>query len=82
MKISVMQHHIDNGRRASCNSDPIALALKEAGFYQPWVGPNHIAWRREFKDHSVETPEDVLGFMKKFDNGQLVEPFEFELEEV
>ena len=81
MKISVTQKHIDAGVRGSCSSDPIALAMREAGLDRPHVGPTYITWRKDFKDYSVETPADVLEFMEQFDNKGWVKPLDFELSE-
>jgi hypothetical protein len=77
MKISVTQHHIDNGLRGNCRADPVALALIDAGFKKPWVGPLYI--RLNNKEH--HTPEVVWRFMEDFDNERTTEPFEFEVEE-
>ena len=82
MKIVVTQHHIDSGVRGSCSSDPIALAMREAGLAKPHVGPSYITWRKNFKDYSVKTPEDVLQFMVEYDNRPAsAKPIEFELSE-
>ena len=82
MKISVQQKHIDAGVRGSCSSDPLALAMREAGLKKPYVGVSYITWRKGFKDYSVETPEDVLQFMESFDNQSAsAKPIEFELSE-
>ena len=76
MKISVTQQHIDAGLRGSCTGDPIALALKDAGFDFVWVAPDRI----EATVRTYSIPEDVLEFMKAFDNEHYVQPFTFELE--
>ena len=82
MKISVTQKHIDAGVRGSCSQDPVALALREAGFHTPWVSSSGIrsydSTRKKVQD--FELPDDVLQFMRDFDNLVPVEPFEFELE--
>jgi len=81
MKIVVTQQNINKGLRGSCSSDPVSLAMKEAGLCSPWVSPAHISWRSKSKDYTVPTPDEVLVFIKGFDNNVSVEPFEFELEE-
>ena len=81
MRISVTQTHLDKGHKGSCSHDPVALALKDAGLDRPWVSPDHIAWRKDFRDYSVKTPERVLAFLSLFDNNHRVVPFSFELEE-
>ena len=80
MKIQVTQQHIDYGVRGSTTSDPVALAMKDAGLIKPWASPSYLAWRKDNKDYYVPLPEGVLGFMKEFDNGVEVEPFTFEVE--
>ena len=82
MKIQVTQKHIDEGFRGSCSSDPICLAMKDAGLKRPWVSPDHIAWDLDNRHYSVKTPELVWGFMVDYDTGRYVRPFEFELEGV
>lgn len=83
MKITVTQQHIDKGVRGSCSSDPISLALQDAGFKNPWAGTDRITasgfgpFRRYY---SLETPPALLAFMRDFDTGKEVLPFEFELE--
>lgn len=43
MQITVTQEHIDNGRRHVPHKCPIVLALKDAGFENPQVGPTKFA---------------------------------------
>jgi len=80
MKIHVTEKHIRSGVRGSCSSDPISLAMKDAGLLKPWVSPDHITWDENHKHHSVETPDSVLYFIEMFDNNGYVVPFEFVLE--
>jgi hypothetical protein len=80
MKIQVIEKHITDGKRGSCTHDPVALSLLDAGFQKPWVSPGYLAWRFENKDYFQAIPENVLEFMKQFDNGQLVYPFDFEVD--
>lgn len=77
--IQVTQQHIDKGVRGSCSSDPIALAMRDAGLDRPWASPGHLAWREQFRDYFVDPPKSVIDFMGDFDNGKDVEPFEFEV---
>lgn len=82
MKIQVTQKNIDLGLRGSCSRDPVSLAMKDAGLLRVWVSPIRIVWVDTLAQiHEVETPEDVLQFIKNFDNEMLVDPFEFLLEE-
>jgi hypothetical protein len=80
MRVFVTQQHIDAGTPGSCNTDPIALAMKDAGCLVPWVSPSHLAWNDRFHaTYSVDTPGEVLAFMQAYDNGRATKPFEFEL---
>ena len=85
MKIQVTQQHIQLGLRGSCTADPIALALKDAGFMRPWVSPTRIETVGQNGGYMKENwscPQSVLSFMIRFDRGEVVSPFEFELEGV
>ena len=85
MRINVTRRNIDEGQRGSCRRDPICLAMLDAGLLCPWVSPSSITWLdRGFVKKSVETPENVLQFMKEYDADDhwSVFPFEFELEDV
>ena len=85
MKIQVTQKHIDNGIRGSCSSDPICLAMKDAGFYRPWVSPDRIVvmgFNGAVSKQEFKIPESVAYFMLDFDNGRNSWPFEFQLEGV
>lgn len=80
MKVSVTQKHIDQGVKGSTTHDPVALAMKDAGAIRVWVSPVYLGWTdANRKTYSVPTPDEVLRFMKVFDNGAYVQPFEFEV---
>jgi len=82
VKIQVTQKNISEGLVGSCTRDPVSLAMKDAGLLRVWVSPIRIVWVDNLAQiHEVETPEDVLQFMKSFDNELVSEPFEFELED-
>jgi len=82
MRIRVTQDHIDHGLRGSATSDPVALALQDEGFIRPYVGPDLI-WvdgrNGGFMRQTTMTPDSVVLFMKEFDNGVSVKPFQFEV---
>ena len=79
MKISVIQHHINTGVRGNCKSDPIALALIDAGFKNPWVGPSYVRIDGGVK---INLPAEALDFIDVFDNDpDRAEPFTFEVSE-
>jgi len=82
MRISVTQEHLNKGVQGSCSQDPISLAMKDSGLEKPWVSPDKICWRKDFRDYSVSTPNSVYSFLLLFDNGKPVVPFSFELEGV
>jgi hypothetical protein len=84
MKISVTQKHIDSGRQQNCFLCPIAKAITEAvaGKLHIIVQPNRV----EFKGmewgggwRTIELPNSAKEFIKKFDAGKVVEPFDFVL---
>ena len=82
MKITVTQQHINEGQRGSSARDPVAFAMIDAGCLRPHAGVTHLSWQDAgHKRYSVEVPRVVYEFMLEFDNGKLVEPFEFTLEE-
>lgn len=78
MKIRVTQEHIDNGVRGSCISDPIALAMKEAGLRDVWVSPDYIKWSKDGVTFYQPTSDQLRRFMVDFDNKRSPAPFEFE----
>jgi hypothetical protein len=73
----VTEKHIVNGVRSNPKCCAVALALSEAGLTDPRVGPLTIA----VGDGLMESPPEVRGFVARFDRGQPVEAFEFELPE-
>ena len=82
MKITVTQQHIDEGQRGSSSRDPVAFAMADAGCLRPHAGVTHLSWQdAEHKRYSVEVTEPVFEFIRAFDQGEPVEPFEFEVSE-
>lgn len=80
MKITVTHQHIDEGQRGSTTRDPIAFAMADAGCLRPHVGVTHISWQdAEHKRYSVEVTEKIYEFIRDFDQGEPVEPFEFQI---
>lgn len=79
MKIIVTQQHIDEGQRGSSTRDPVAFAMADAGLESPNAGVTHLRWYKDGHRHSVKVPEKVYDFMLNFDNGKMVEPFEFQI---
>lgn len=80
MKVIVTQDHINNGMKNCTKLCPIALALREHGV-APSVGASHAGlyidngfWYRG------RLPDAAQLFVARFDEGDKVEPFEFDLE--
>ena len=78
MRIVVKQEHIKSGIHKSPISCPIARAVREA-FGVDDVGATHYSIYVAGKRYEV--PDSVQSFIKRFDDGEVVEPFEFELKE-
>lgn len=76
MKIQVTQKHIDEGKPKCPNNCPVALALIDAGLLNVGVTP---VWIR-VEDKKYHAPTGVYVFVQNFDEGQKLEPFEFELD--
>lgn len=76
MKIKVEQHHIDRGIRHAANLCPVALAIEEELSLSCRA---YSIIEIGLKYHTI-TPIEVLSFMRRFDCGLPVEPFEFEID--
>lgn len=80
IRVEVTDRHIREGRRNSCNSCPVALAIKDAGVPGPLVYvddvfvPNYegFEWEAVFLG-------GVSGFIDAFDCEDKVQPFGFDL---
>lgn len=87
MKVQVTQDHIDNGHRNSAVSCPIALALKETpgatnvsvGIGTASIGYGNVL-RYDYKRTYYHLPWQATEFIDRFDFGDPVQPFEFEME--
>lgn len=77
MKIFVTGQHIQKGKRGTLRSCPIARALKDAGFTHVEVGSDGV--RVDGIDLDPPFPPKVRRFVNQFDNGDVVEPFDFPL---
>ncbi len=80
MKITVTADHIAKGERGCICKCPIALAMKSLGYKNPWVECNKIYWDVGWNSYKKEMPPSAKEFIKAFDIGLPVEPFEFEFE--
>lgn len=59
---------------------PIAQSLRRRGFQHVEVDRTWIRWRVKGQFRCVQTPGDVLPFMRAFDFSRQVRPMQFELE--
>ena len=74
MRIDVEQRHIDEGVRHSGMKCPVALALLDAGFERPVVGPYGFA----DGDVIYSLSGGSRDFVASFDRGLSVEPITLE----
>lgn len=85
-RVRVQRHHIDNGARKDGFACPIALAIQEQGGYE--LGEVSVAgglaiWPTGESFTSAWTAsltQDAADFIKNFDRGRFVAPFEFDVE--
>src|SRR5256885_4584440 len=75
MIIEVTAEDIANGKKSSITDCPVALALHRAGFPTATVG----AWSMMNGEGFDALPEGVSQFIARFDGGEPVEPFSFEV---
>ncbi len=81
MKVSVTAEDIANGIRKNCRGCPVALATQRT-YETAYVWVNTESITIDYQDpRIVKTPSDVKRFVLKFDAGEPVFPFEFELED-
>ena len=84
MKISVKREHIDNGVALSSTCCPIALACKDAGLKNVWINPLSIHYCLDDSVcplfvNRVTLPVEVIKFIARFDAGEYVTMFSFDL---
>lgn len=78
--IKVTEQHIKKGLRHCEDGCPVALALHDSGY--PGALVSQAWWRPDDKGKDVvELPFSAASFICKFDDGDVVAPFEFETEE-
>jgi len=80
MKIKVNQVHIDNGEARNCERCPVALALQDAGLFEPSIGYSTL-YAGVNRDE-YEFPDVVGSKILAFDDGLGMEPFEFKIKKV
>lgn len=74
MIIKVRQKHIDEGVRKTAGSCPVAKALDEQTDCDYNYVYNHSI---KYNGRNVHMPRSVQRFVKKFDSGRPVKPFNF-----
>ena len=85
MRIKVTQKHINVGVTESCTHCPIGLVLIEKGMEEIEVTESWVRfqYRDEVSGELIREhcplPKDAQTFVRKFDNEEQVEPFEFTL---
>lgn len=85
MRIAVTEADIANGCRLQATSCPVALALTRslAALGCDPEDEVHVCWgtkQIQIGDAVIPMPDEVQDFAGRFDDGQEVEPFVFELE--
>ena len=82
MTVRVTTEHIANGLKDQHCRCPVALAMLDCKLQQPSVTPISVSWGPYGDDRKeIYTPIKIQGFIYRFDNGDKMEPFEFELKE-
>ena len=81
IKIEVKQRHINHGKRGHCSSCPIALAINNTNcFRDAWISPARFnGWYKNVYS-SCKLPRSATRFIRRFDTGKEVKPFNFFLE--
>jgi hypothetical protein len=77
MNISVTQSDINNGTAANCRVCPIALAIQRVMEDPRWTVHYGTAF---CGSRMARLPVEASRFVRMFDTGWPVEPFEFELD--
>ena len=81
MIVTVTQDHIDKGVRNDCTECALALALRpHFSFTIPGVFDSCVVVLSGGQLKYSDLPENAEIWLRKFDLGQEVEPFEFELD--
>lgn len=76
----VTQACIDKGVHLECTQCPVALAMLNAGFTGVSITDLTCSGSLNGTVWSSRTPHKVVSFIERFDDGELTEPFSFDLE--
>ena len=78
MLIRVKSKHIKMGKRRSATMDPIALAMREAGFVNVTVSCDSInCCTKDFKEKDYNLPDIIIQWIKDWDEKKNVRVIEF-----
>ena len=81
LTVNVTQDHIDKGARKAAYQCPVSLALREVDPGSDWcVSTLHIMRETGHDVGITESPATVSKFVSRFDNGDPVQPFSFEID--
>jgi hypothetical protein len=83
LKIEVTAEDIQNGMPGWCGKCPVALAVRRAlgGFVKREVASVGVSYAAVYVDSRIHMlPSDARMFVQNFDEGEPVEPFDFEIE--
>ena len=81
LTVNVTQDHIDKGVRKEAYHCPVSLALGEADPGSDWCVSTLLVMRENGHDVvSIFPPVTVSKFVSRFDNGDPVQPFTFEID--
>jgi hypothetical protein len=80
MRIEVTAEDIADGLRNSAYECPIALACKRVGVPVPFVETDQVS--NGVQGVPAPLPREARDFIDRYDDGEDVEPFAFEINEV
>lgn len=75
--VKVRRKHIQKGWAKECAECPVALAVSDAGFDQASVYVDTIWFTDDQQRKFSDSPRSVVRFIRAFDNGREVKPFNF-----
>jgi hypothetical protein len=79
MRIRVTEDHIRKGIAGYCSVCPLALACEDAGLVRPMVRVVVVRFGPDENRQSIRLPAVAKKFIRNFDRGYVVHPFEFDL---
>jgi hypothetical protein len=79
--IRVTQEHIKQGMPRYTGGCPVALACRDAGLDNAYVGWEYITWGlHDDPGHQTIVPPEVQGKINLYDERGYMQPFEFTLD--